>query len=73
MKCPSCGARTKVLQVHDEQPFRYSECVECSWDDYELQYHAFRQTFELDADDQIELDFNNDNYEVDEDEFEQDC
>lgn len=71
MHCPSCGSRTKTLQVHDEQPFRYSECTECSWDDYELQYHAFRQNFVVEGDPE-ELDFNNDN-EVDEDELEENC
>ena len=69
MKCPSCGGKTKRLRVHDEQPFSYSECTECSWDDYELQYHAFRLS--LDVTDPEELDFNND--EVDEDEYEENC
>ena len=72
MRCPSCGGKTKRLRVHDEQPFSYSECTECSWDDYEEQYHVFRQTFELVDDDPSELDFNNDN-EVDDDELEQNC
>lgn len=35
MNCPTCNSRTKVLTVHDENPFAYHECVECGWDDYE--------------------------------------
>ena len=70
MSCPSCGGKTKRLRVHDEQPFSYTECVECSWDDYELQYHAYRLGF-VDYEGYEELDFNNE--EVDDDELDENC
>ncbi len=37
MNCPTCGSATKRIKVHDENPFHYSECVECGWDDYDEQ------------------------------------
>ena len=36
MRCPDCGAATKRILVHDDEaPFRFHECGECGWDDYD--------------------------------------
>ena len=73
VSCPACGDRTKRLRVHDENPFAYTECVSCGWDDYELQYQ--RSVVALRAHEDVSgpmaLDFNND--EVDLDELDQNC
>lgn len=66
MHCPHCGARANRIRVHDEaNPFSYLECVECGWDDYELQALNLQDD---DSDDVPEL-----NLDGDEDELEEDC
>jgi len=35
MNCPVCNARTREIRVVGEASFKYSECRECGWDDYD--------------------------------------
>lgn len=76
MKCPACTAGTKVIMVHDEEPFTYHECAECGWDDYELSALSAAEPDnsgawgypDEDDDDPAPLSFDEESY----DEFEQD-